>query len=272
MKMKKLIFLALTSLSLILSIGCSGNGDTASGTGVGNPGKTTVALLADTNSLRNQKTFDIISADSLPMTIDDAKFIAKEIRFLLNDEYSADNLELPDNLISLDTAIAYIGIVIFDAISGTSTPSLSEFELPEAKYVGLDLILEDDSTKVPLEFNGYVINVNGTFTYKDTVRNYEMWLNVHDANRDLYKINGSPIFISNQNNSRFEIVLYANKWLENIYLKQHIEEGQIDLNIDGDMIIDSQIDKDKSNHIYPQFNRQVKQNIFKSGEIKITVN
>lgn len=271
MKIRNLILLSLVSFTLITQTGCSGGGDTASGTGVGNPGKTTVALLADTIYSRSNKVLKIKTEDSLPITIDDARFVAKEIRFLLNDEYSADDLELPSNLISLDTAIAYTGTVVFDAITGTSTPSLSQFELPEAKYVGIDLILEDDSTKVPSEFNGYVINICGTFIYENLERDYSMWLNVHETNRDLYKIKGDPVFISQKNSSRFDIILYANKWLENIYLKQHIEEGQIALNSDGSMTIDGNIDKDEHTHIYEQFNRQVKQNIFKSGEISITI-
>ncbi len=271
MKINPLIFLLIISISAIQFAGCSGGSDTASGTGVGNPGKTTVSLYADTTNSRADRILRIKTEDSLPLSIDDARFVAKEIRFLLNDEYSADTLDLASNLISLDTAIAYRGTIIFDAITSTSSPSISDIELPEAKYVGLDLILEDDSTKVPEEFKGYVININGTFDYKDTVRDYDMWLNVHEENRDLYKIKGEPIFISKSNHSKFEIVLYANMWLENIYLKQHIEEGQIALNSDGSMTIDSRIDKDEHTHIYEQFNRVVKQNIFKSGEIKITV-
>lgn len=246
MKIRKLILLSLVSFSLLSQIGCSGGGDTASGTGVGNPGKVTVALLADTilpNRSVAPRALTILSADSLPFTITEAYLTMTSISF---QHENGDNEK--------------VGPFKFDALKGTSVPEINYDDLPYGEYYGLNFTIElPESTENP---DNYSIELKGTFIYENRERDFEIYLNIFGNSSDNFEVENQPAILSKDFYNVFKINMNAGTWLNDIQIKDYLEEG---LNQNGDLILDgSSLDLKK-------LGLKVKLNIFKSEANKLTL-
>lgn len=243
MKLKSLIILSLALSSSISFLGCGS--DTASGTGVGNPGKVTVSILADTvNTRAIPRKLTIVSTDGLPFTITEA-FLSVEQMSFISDEGT----------------FVKEGPYKFNALTGNTEPEIKYDDLPYTTYYGLDFVVEIDKEAV----NTYSIILNGTFVYKEQTREFSLNLNIFGNTSDHYDIEGGSAIVDEESFNIFKIDMEADNWLNHIEFKQHLNEGNLSLNSDGNLIVDSE----SGSQIYRSLAAQVKQNIFKSGKLSI---
>ncbi len=243
MKTKQFILLLLLFIAAIQFVGCSGSNNTTSGTGVGNPGKTTVSFITRSSIDENAiDSFTISSEEGLTFTIKEAYINAREIHFMHNG--GSTNFEGPYK---------------FNAFNGESDPKIDFDNLPDYLYTGLDFIAEVDKDVNDI----YSIELYGTFIYKSISRNFSMKLNIKGNAKDKYSLEGGPAKLNFNTNNIFQIDLEVDGWLQNIKLKDYLDNNTLSLESNGDLVIDENSDWKASKEIA----KDVKKNIFKSGKL-----
>lgn len=260
----------LVSISVILC-NCSLNGSMAGGTGVGNPGNTTVSIIADTGFVitdesRSASTasnkilpqqLPIMDMDSLVLMASSILITVERISFVLDDsENGYDILEnLDETPFSCDKEhIILDGPFIFDVLTGLSTPSFDSIQLPEAKYTGMKLYILNNSS-----LEDHAIEVTGTFVYNDTTRNFS--IKMEEDLLALFKYKGPAFQISKDDSINFLLILNADQWLMYISLKEYLDNNVISLDQNGNLLIDKTTDTGP----YKNFKKAFKSNIIKSG-------
>ncbi len=228
--------------SLLLFSDCSLD-PMAGGTGVGNPNSVaTMAIIADTGISRSDEydELPILDKDSLVLIVKTANLLTNKITFMQDREPYRDKIDGP---------------IIFDALKGTSIPSLDSIPLTAGIYTGIKLHLHNTDTVM----GGNTIILAGIFAYKDTIRNFSIQLD-HTLNPH-FKFDGGPVTVSENDTINFELVLNADLWLYNITLKKYLDEGSITLNQNGDLVID----KTTNTELYKVLKQDIRDNIINSG-------
>ncbi len=267
--MKRLVLLSclLTVVGfciLILTLGCSM--DFAGGTGVGNPsGNTTVSIVADTGLGLLRKDPVPIQDDSLVLLAHSAYIVVQKIHFILDDNSKNDSIlhSYVGPLTYQDDSVIMDGPFVFDALTGTADFSFDSLMLPEAKYKGIKLIIENDDSAL---MEGYSVLLAGEFTFNDTLRNFSIKLSNEKDIRP-YLVDGPAEFIGKNDSTEFRLTLDADHWLDDLDLKtDYLDNGRISLNpVTGDLLIDKSVDS----KVYKEFNKLVRKNIMKSGSLEI---
>lgn len=240
---KSLITLFTTTLCLTFLFGCSNSGDTTAGTGVGNPGKTTISFV--TRSItQNDLTdsFTVFTADGLQLTIKSAYITAKEIYF----KYEGGSLLKK-------------GPFQFNAFNGESEPKINFDNLPNHTYTGIDFIVETEEDNN----NTYSVELYGTFLYNSKLNNFSMKLNIKGNAKDKYDLEDGPAKLNFNSENIFKIDLEIDGWLNNIHLKDYLDNKILNLEPNGDLIIDENSDWKAAKEIA----KDIKKNIFKSGKL-----
>lgn len=264
-----LICCILTSISiyiLLMHSGCSL--DYAGGTGVGNPSSNTmVSIVADTGVVRNRGD-DIplpIKDDSLILYANSAYIVVQKIYFILDDKEKYDSIinTYVGPLTILDDSVILDGPFVFDALTGTSEPPFDTVTLPEAKYKGLIVDIENDDTTF---MDGYSVILSGDFTYNNLKRNFSIKLS-NEKDIKPYLIDGPAVLISEDDSTEFRLTLNADHWLDDMDLKtDYLDDGTIAFDpVTGDLNIDRTIDA----NVYKDFNKAFRLNVMKSGSLQI---
>ena len=260
----------LVSISVILFT-CSLNDSMAGGTGVGNPGNTTVSIIADTgfvitdDSRSASTTSNNILPQQLPiMDMDSLTFLATSILITVERVYFVlDNKEngydllagLEETPFTCDKQhIILDGPFVFDAMTGVSTPSFDSIQLPEAKYTGIKLHILDNSS-----LEEHAIGIAGTFLYKDAVRTFS--IRMEEDLHALFKYKGPAFQITKGDSTNFLLVLNADQWLQYMSVKNYLDNNLIVLDQNGNLTVDKTTNTDP----YKEFTKAFKSNIIKSG-------
>lgn len=264
----------LVSIFVILC-NCSLNDSMAGGTGVGNPGNTTVSIIADTGfvitdeSRNASPSSNKILPQQLPITdMDSLTFLASSILMTVEKIYFVlDNKEngydllagLNETPFTCDKQhIILDGPFVFDALTGLSTPSFDSIQLPEAKYTGIKLHILDNSS-----LEGHAIEVAGTFLYKDVIRTFS--IRMEENLLALFKYKGPAFQITKGDSSNFLLVLNADQWLQYMSVKNYLDNDLIVLDQNGNLTVDKTTNTDP----YKEFTKAFKLNIIRSGTLII---
>lgn len=287
MKNNRIYLCIAALLPLIIQIGCSNN--LAGGTGVGNPGGTTVvSIVAHSDQSENpvepmrrvlpegyavnpgqipSTPLLIYDEGDFLFTVTTATMMVNTIHFVLEDDETVDMAKLlmdfPGQFSFDSKSIILKGPFTFDALTGTSLPQFDKLKLPEARYRGLQLMMGkyDNTSTVSLIYN---VTLEGTFTYKDSLRRFSIRVLI-DQDR-LYKNAGVPFQISSNYTTTFMLLLNAAHWLDYIDFKEMLDEFAIKLNSQGNLIIDENIDTGPCQTI----KKAIRSNIPESGVLVIT--
>ena len=268
------ICVILVTISAIL-VTCSMNDPIAGATGVGNPGKTTVSIIADTgfvitDNCRNTPLspvkyppaqIPIMDMDSLTFLASSIHITVERIYFVLDDkENGYDFLAGLDNTpFTCDREhIILDGPFVFDALTGKSIPSFKSIQLPEAKYVGIKLYILNNSS-----LDDHAIEVTGTFLYKDATRTFS--IKMQEDLIALFKYKGPPFQVNEGDSTNFLLVLNADQWLQYMSVKYYLDNDLIVLDQNGNMMVD----KTTNTGSIREFTKAFKSNIIKSGTLII---
>lgn len=246
MKIKLLISLLFSCLTIIQFIGCSGSNQTTSGTGVGNPEKTTVSFFTRSSVNENAKdSFTVSNNEGLTFTIKEAYINALEIHFIYNGG-----------------AIDFKGPYKFNAFSGESEPSINFNTLLEVPYTGLDFIVESEKENS----GAYSTELYGTFIYNSQVRNFTIKSMIKGNQKDHFDIENGPVELAPYLNNIFKIDLDVELWLKDLQIKDYLDDQTLPLDANGDLVVDSNSDWKAAKEIA----KDIKKAIFKSGNLSVT--
>lgn len=245
MKIRSIIQILLSCWLISLLVGCSSGSNTASGTGVGNPGKTTISFI--TRSSSNQQatdSFTVTTSDGLIFTIKEAFITAKEVYFIHESG-----------------SILKSGPYRFNAITGESEPAINFNELPDYSYTGLDFIVETDAE----ENDVYSLELSGTFVYNSQLRDFTIKSSIKGNQKDQYDLENGPLNLDFNLTNIFKIDLEVEQWLNNVEIKDSLDNNVISLNSDGSLTIDKDTDWKAAKEVA----KRIKKNIFKSGKLTL---
>lgn len=250
MIVNKVIYIVLTfffaGVCSLYILSCGGN-TIAGGTGAGNPGKTTVAIVTipkkdtNVNSLSRQLS-KYLSAKDIPVydtscqlfNVSSAKITVKRIHFI-PDSSSKDSILLlsrPQYPLEKDSESIFLnGPFLFDVINGTSTPHIDTLQLPSGKYRTVRMVINEGDQKTIL--------LEGNLNYRDTVHNFSFQLPL-TLNVD-YQNKNQEITIAQHLSTEIKIVLDASKWLYDVNIRGCIDSGALPFESDGTLIIDGKV-------------------------------
>lgn len=258
----------------ILGLGCSLN--ISSGTGVGNPGKTMVTVIADTGIVRHDqfissphraacdKKIPIKDVKDLTLLVKSVSVLVQKIYFIRADDDDRDYETLIQNNRSLEhdsNEIVLTGPFTFDALNGTVSPPIDTFGLPEGRYKGMRIHV--CASAYTSDTGKYAITMEGEFVYKETQRTFLIKLSYDEIFKYLRK--GPPFSITEDDSTQFLLLLNAETWLEQVDIKSKLDSGEIQLH-EGNLVIDDSVDK----KIYKELKKAVWKNIKNSGILVIT--
>lgn len=267
----RICILVICAGIIVILSHCSLNDSMAGGTGVGNPGNTTVSIIADTGFvITNDKRETSLSSgnilpqqipitdmDSLTLVATSMRITVESIYFVLDDkENGYDLLEgLDETPFTCDKEhIILDGPFIFDALTGLSTPSFDSIQLPEAKYTGIKLHVLDNSS-----LEEHAIDIAGTFLYKDVTRTFS--IRMEEDLLALFKYKGPAFQITEGDSTNFLLVLNADQWLQYMSVKNYLDNALIVLDQNGNLTVDKTTNTDP----YKEFKKAFRSNIIKSG-------
>lgn len=210
----------------------------AGGSGAGNPGATTFAIVSvttDSSEIPDTLTEGNSGIKMFPDTIridDDSSglFIVNyavlkinRIIFLFDStgkkSPDRDSVHLP--LISSDEGIIIEGPFLFNILGGISEPPLPGFSLPQGKYSGIRL---EYDTLVPTMILHSSFQWNG--------RNLHLKVTEFFGGNDKFKKDANSFIINKNMKTTLKIVLNASKWLKGVSIVPLLNKG--DLTIDRD--------------------------------------
>jgi hypothetical protein len=263
--------------------GCSLN-NLAGGTGVGNPGGvTTVSIIAHSDQTL-QKYLNYEKTDTLysgapeivrpPIPIQDEGQLLFEVttvvlttdkmHFLFSDTVNP-SVALKDfhGEVTPDSqGIVLTGPIKFNAMTGICIPSLNNFFLPETYYSALEIFMgyENEGSSTTLIPN---VTIEGLFSYKDTVRIFSIM--VFMELDKTYENAAGDFLVSSKNTSRFMLLMNAAHWLDHINFKQMLDDKIIQLNSQGNLIINEM----QNDNPYKDIKKTLRKNVPNSGVLLI---
>jgi hypothetical protein len=236
-------FSLLSFLALCILCSC-GTENVAGGSGAGNPGKTTVSIVAVPNAPCSTisappSLLKVALLNELPVldtvnelyNVNKSHIIVKRIHFVVDpiDKERLASTPIDAPLRKDLESVILDGPFSFDALNGNSDPLLDSLILPDANYKGLRLVIENGP-------KNNSIFLSGTFVYKDTLHNFKfdlpLTLNV------AYDNYGSLLHISGSDSTDFRIILDASKWMWNVNIKSCLDSQSLTFDSTGTLVID----------------------------------
>ncbi|ODS29709.1 MAG: hypothetical protein SCARUB_05188 [Candidatus Scalindua rubra] len=177
-----------------------------------------------------QASFQIADQSGTLFTITESRVNVRHIQFDLPEESDTDSSEK----VSLD------GPLLIDLITGEITPPLDSFSLETGTYKRIDIRLDDSeledglvSGSDPLLDNTMI--VEGTFEYDgNSERQFQLILKF---NEDIRFEDPAGIVIDEIETTAMVLNLVVDEWLENIDITSCLDDGDLDLDSNGNLII-----------------------------------
>lgn len=181
-------------------------------------------MLADTSYL-------ITDLSGTTFNITESRVNVRHIQFDLPEESNADSTEK----VSLD------GPFLFDLMTGSVTPPLDSFTLEPGIYKRVDVRLDDSeledglvTASDPLLDNTMI--VEGTFDYDNNPeRQFQLILKF---NEDIRFEDISGVVVPENESTSIVLSLMVDEWLGNIDITSCLDDGDLDLDSNGNLIID----------------------------------
>lgn len=245
-----------------------GTAPVAGGAGTGNPGKTTIAIVAEqvlqdssgaASLLKTQSSedFSITDADSNAFEILTSSIIVKRIHFNVEpkDKEYLREVSVIAPLRKDAGSVILEGPYTFNTLTGTTEPPIEPLLLPDANYKSVRLIISSG----PIENSVYLA---GNFTYKDKQHYFRFDLSL-DANVT-YEATDA-IYISGSEVTELKITLDASQWLKDVYSDICISSRSVPFDATDTFFLDGKI-TDTTCTIIPE---TIKNNMVKSGKLKV---
>jgi len=216
-----------------------------------------VVLSSNSSSTPKLNAVDSLSITDMGgthFTITYAKINLRHIQFDFPSEDSRSK--------DLDTTeqISIEGPFVVDLMDGSSTPSITEFNIEAGTYKRIDLRLDDvkptDGIISPSDdmYDNTMI-LKGIFTYDGiTDRNFTFKLKF---NEDIRFEEPYGILIQKGGNTQILLNLHVEEWLKNINITKCLDDSEINLDNNGDLIIDD----NNGNGDCSDFENTIKHNI-----------
>lgn len=177
-----------------------------------------------------QASFQIADQSGTLFTITESRVNVRHIQFDLPEESDTDSSEK----VSLD------GPLLIDLMTGEITPPLDSFSLVTGTYKRIDIRLDDSeledglvSGSDPLLDNTMI--VEGTFEYDgNSERQFQLILKF---NEDIRFEDPAGIVIDEIETTAMVLNLVVDEWLENIDITSCLDDGDLDLDSNGNLII-----------------------------------
>ena len=258
----------VVSLIAAMVFTCS-NAPVAGGAGTGNPGKTTFGIVVgeDTSGvfpsteplpkvLRGEDV-SITDADSNTFEVDSSFIIVKKIHFNVEpkDKERLKEITLLEPLSKDAGSVILEGPYTFNTITGTTEPPLEPFMLPDMNYKSVKLEISNGRSKNS-------VYLQGTFTYKDSVRNFCFDLSL---NTNVTYESPDAFYISGSDSTDLRIELDASLWLADVYTQACIDSRTAPFDSANTFVLDGKI-TDTTCTMIPD---KIKDNIVKSGKLKV---
>jgi|GEM_PF-2204580 len=242
----------------------------AGGAGAGNPGKTTIAIVAREKGAAPCVSGAVLTkpgvADALVVTdssnnvftVENSFVIVKRIHFVVEpkNKEQITNAAVCSPLRKDAESIILDGTFTFNAMNGTCEPPVGALTLPDADYKGVKLVIENGPEKNS-------ISLSGTFIYFDTIRrfNFDLPLTVNVT----YENDGEAVHISGADSTDIRIVLDASMWLSNISTDACIVSQGAAFDTTGIFVLDGKVPAGACAEIP----KKISENIIQSGKLKI---
>lgn len=264
-------FAVVNFLALCLLCSC-GTENVAGGSGAGNPGKTTVSIIAVATAPCSTTTAIPSLAkkallNELPVRdtinklyrVENAHVFVRRIHFVVDpkDKEQLFLTSVAPPLRKDPESVILDGPFTFDAINGSSDPLLGSLILPDANYKGLRLVIENGPAKNS-------IFLSGTFVYKDTLHKFKFDLPL-TLNMD-YDNDGTSVHISGSDSTDVRIVLDASKWLWNVNIESCLDSHSLTFDSTGTLVIDGKFPAGTPGDV---ISKKIKENIMQSGKLKV---
>ncbi len=274
--MRNRVLLLIIGLILSCFFACTNN-NISSGTGVGNPVIASVSIIADQgNDTKSQQEAMQLKQKRLPrqiiitdlggliFTVDSMTVHAEKIHFVKNNidlsrtnSDSIYNVSIVSPIYSNDIILQ--GPYFFNAMSGRSQPPIDTFNLPEGKYSGIKVHINNAETAHNPD--GSAIEMAGTFVYNEN--KYQFNFKFKNNGTTYYKYKGPAFNVSEGDSTLFTLVLNAQQWLSKVNLKQALDDSTISIDQNNNLIIDS------TTNANPY--KILKNSVIKSGYLVITL-
>lgn len=243
----------------------------AGGSGAGNPGATTVAIIAvttdssgipdtilDSNSgiRMYPDTIKITDESSGKFVLTHAELKIRRIVFLFDSlekkKPYMDSVQSP--LIASDYGIILQGPFELNILSGVSLPPVPRFSLPEGKYNGIRL--EYDSIHP-------AIILNCSFLWNG--RTHRLIVSDLFNGNDVFKKDTNPFNINKKQKTTLRIILNASKWFRGIAIGPKLDNGELTIDSDSTLYLRSTGSNDQPS----VFAGKIADNLRKSGKLLV---
>jgi hypothetical protein len=255
------------SILILAAMNCSDK--IAGGSGAGNPGATTFAIVSVTDdkyaipdtlldSFYNTNTYkDTLFAEddsSGRFALKSAELKINRIVFLFDstDKKNPGQKAVLPPLLANSEGIVLEGPFAFNILSGESKPNLPVLTLPEGKYRGVRL--EYDTLTSTLE-------LQSLFIWKNSV--VPMKIAEKFSSFDLFKNDSHTFNVHNGKNTSLKIVLNASKWFKGTAIISLLNDGQLHVDEDGTLYLG----KGDKNGNPVALSNQIANNLKNSGKL-----
>jgi hypothetical protein len=217
----------------------------AGGSGAGNPGATTVAVIAVTTDSSEipdtipdahsgirmyPDTVKIIDDSSGKFVLIHAELKIRRIVFLFDSLEKRmpdlDSIQLP--LTASDYGIILDGPFVFNILSGNSFPPVPRFSLPEGKYKGI---------RVEYDTIHPVMTLNCSFEWNG--RTHHMTVSDFFTGNDMFKKENTSFNINRKRVTTLRILLNASKWFRGIAIGPKLDNGELTIGSDSTLYMKS---------------------------------
>lgn len=182
-----------------------------------------------------------------------------------SDDNSSSSDDSSDDDSSNEDHIRFSGPFIFDLLTGTSTPDLTDLSIPSGTYRRIEVKIDDldeESTAVetghPLLGNSMVLE--GTHTEGESAREFRVILKFNEKVR--FQKSGG--FTINESSTVNDLVVSfsASSWFSNIDIGACLDSGRASQDNDGVYVINNDTSGDEC-----EFKDDLKRNIKNSGTV-----
>lgn len=243
----------------------------AGGSGAGNPGATTVAIIAvstDSSEIPDTildshsgirmypDTVKIIDDSSGKFVLTHAELKIRRIVFLFDslEKKKPDINSVQSPLFASDFGIILEGPFELNILSGVSLPPVPQFSLPEGKYNGIRL--EYDS------INPAMI-LNCSFLWNG--RTHHLIVSDLFNGYDVFKKDTNPFNINKKQKTTLRIILNASKWFRGIAIGPKLDNGELTLGQDSTLYLRSSVSNDQPSVLAGK----IADNLRKSGKLLV---
>jgi hypothetical protein len=252
------VLVLLPTMSALLMMFCS-IGELAGGSGAGNPGGTvTVALKAEVSIGMAKTTSDTFSKqisgtsndsliavtdmNGLQLFISEIGFSCEDFRFMLDPSENAGEILSSfrdrSSLLSNDTRSLILGggPYFCNGLTGQMQPKIDTIRLPVAKYTGIMLSFRDRGNFLSREtFGRQLFYIAGTFFYCNRLCRF--YIGINHPFSPLISFAGGIFTLSTGDTTHIELRFNADQWFKGIDLKKAIDNGDLQLNSNGEIFI-----------------------------------